>query len=139
MAEQKTYGVGAELWERWQKWLNNDGLWPDETALVHGDLHPGHILVDENEHVTGLIDWTEAKVADLSKDFLGHLTVFGEEELERLIHAYIEAGGPHWPKMKEHIIELSATSDIDVAEFAVVSGLKEYEEMAKQALGVENE
>ena len=38
--------------------------------------------------------------------------------------------------MKEHIIELDAAYPVEVAEFAIVSGIKEYEKMAKDALGV---
>lgn len=133
---KEKYGVEETLWSRWQAWVNNDDMWPKETALIHGDLHPGHIIVDKNEKVTGLIDWTEAKIADISRDFLGHLAVFGEEGLDQLLRAYIEAGGYQWPQMKEHIIELSTTTAIDIAEFALISGLSEYEEMAKQALGV---
>jgi len=130
------YGAEESLWARWQRWLKDDSLWPEQTALIHGDLHPGHIIVNDRDRVTGLIDWTEAKVTDIAKDFIGYLMVFGEEELDRLIQAYKDAGGYHWPKMKEHIIELSTTSAIDIAEFAEKSGLEEYEQMAKQALGV---
>jgi macrolide phosphotransferase len=53
-----------------------------------------------------------------------------------LIHYYKEAGGYVWPKMKEHVIELTAAYPIAIAEFALKSGLEEYKEMAKQVLGV---
>jgi macrolide phosphotransferase len=129
-------GVGEELWDRWQTWLDDDEMWPKETGLIHGNVHPGHILVEKPGKVTGLIDWTEAKVADVSKDFVAHLKVFGEEGLEKLIDAYREAGGYHWPKMKEHIIELNASTAIDIAEFALISGMDEYAEMARKELGL---
>ena len=38
--------------------------------------------------------------------------------------------------MKEHIIELDAAYPVSIAEFALVSGIEEYEHMAKEALGV---
>jgi macrolide phosphotransferase len=38
--------------------------------------------------------------------------------------------------MKEHIIELVAAYPVEIAEFALVSGVEEYERMAKQALEV---
>lgn len=133
------YGVKENLWERWQNWLANDEMWPKQTGLIHGDLHPGHIMIDEEEHVIGLLDWTEAKVTDSSKDFLGYFISLGESELERLLVAYKEAGGYYWPKMKEHILELNTTVAIDLAEFAAISGMEEYEKMAKQALGVLDE
>ncbi|MBM6614620.1 macrolide 2'-phosphotransferase [Desemzia sp. RIT804] len=133
---KETYDVEETLWNRWQVWLNDDTMWPNKTGMIHGDLHPGHIMVDKKENVTGLIDWTEAKVADISKDFIGHFTVFGGEGLDRLIQSYKAAGGYYWPNMKEHIIELNTTAAIDIAEFAIISGLEEYEQMAKQALGL---
>ena len=57
---KETYGVADELWNRWQQWLENDELWPQHATMIHGDLHPGHIMVDNEVNVTGLIDWTEA-------------------------------------------------------------------------------
>ncbi|WP_026908138.1 macrolide 2'-phosphotransferase [Paucisalibacillus globulus] len=135
-AVKEKFGVGEALWNRWQTWLNDEEMWPKETGLIHGDLHPGHILVDKEANVTGLIDWTEAKVADISRDFMGHHRVFGEEGLEKLIAAYKEAGGYHWPKMKEHIIELNASFPVDIAEFAIISGQDEYVQMAKKELGL---
>ncbi|NQD68984.1 macrolide 2'-phosphotransferase, partial [Bacillus haikouensis] len=40
------------------------------------------------------------------------------------------------PAMKEHIIELKAAYPVAIAEFAITSGLDEYEQMAREALGV---
>ncbi|WP_026477502.1 macrolide 2'-phosphotransferase [Alkaliphilus transvaalensis] len=130
------FGVGETLWNRWQRWLNDDGLWPQDTGFIHGDIHAGHTLIDKDANVTGLIDWTEAKVADISNDFVFQYKAFGEEGLESLIEAYKAAGGYHWPKMKEHIIELVAAYPVDIAEFAIISGQEEYEQMAKQTLEV---
>lgn len=135
-AVKEKFGVGEALWGRWQTWLNDEEMWPKETALIHGDLHPGHILIDKESNVTGLIDWTESKVADISTDFVGHYRVFGEEGLESLIKAYKEAGGYHWSKMKEHIIELNAAYAVDIAEFAIISGIEEYMQMANKELGL---
>jgi macrolide phosphotransferase len=38
--------------------------------------------------------------------------------------------------MKEHIIELNAAYPIAIAEFAVISGVEEYEQMARETLEV---
>lgn len=133
---KEKFGVGEALWGRWQLWLNDEEIWPNETGLIHGDLHPGHILIEKSGNVTGLIDWTEAKVADPANDFVGHYKVFGEESLEILIRAYKEAGGYYWPKMKEHIIELNAATPVEITEFALISGMDEYMEMARKELGL---
>ncbi|MBS4539447.1 Mph(B) family macrolide 2'-phosphotransferase [Clostridium sp. D2Q-11] len=132
------FGVGENLWKRWQTWINDDEMWPKKTGLIHGDVHAGHTMIDKEANVTGLIDWTEAKVTDISNDFVFNYKAFGEEGLEALIIAYKEAGGYYWPKMKEHIIELVAVYPVSVAEFAIVSGVEEYVHMAKKVLEIDN-
>jgi len=133
------YKVNKSLWERWQKWLEDEDMWPKETGFVHGDLFPGHTLVDEQFTITGIIDWTEAKVADVSNDFTAFYMLFGESQLDELIDAYSKAGGYTWPKMKQHIIELLSTQGITIAEFALTSGLEEYDQLAEQMLSHEEE
>ena len=134
-----TFGVSQPLWDRWQKWLSNDSIWPQQTTFIHGDLHPGHILIDENARVTGFIDWTEAKVDDPATDFVSHLMAFGEDSLKQLIDAYEHAGGNVWPNLFDHVVELQAAYPVGIAEFAEKSGLDDMMEMAKQSLGVGNE
>ncbi|WP_211747817.1 macrolide 2'-phosphotransferase [Paenibacillus sp. Marseille-Q4541] len=131
---KKQYGVVDSLWNRWQAWINNKEMWPLETGLIHGDIHAGHTLINAQAEVTGLIDWTEVKVTDCSRDFIFHYKAFGEKDLERLIKHYKEAGGYTWALMKEHIIELVASYPIDIAEYALLSGSKEMEQMAIDAL-----
>ncbi|QNR68100.1 macrolide 2'-phosphotransferase [Paenibacillus peoriae] len=133
---RRVIGVSGELWQRWQTWLADDSYWPEYSALVHGDLHPGHILVSSNTEVTGMLDWTEAEVADPAIDFTSYYTLFGEVELTRLLKLYEAAGGRVWPRMSEHIVELTAAYPVLIAEFALKSGLDEYMEMARNALGV---
>ncbi|QDR83460.1 macrolide 2'-phosphotransferase [Sporomusa termitida] len=133
---KEKYGVGEALWRRWQTWLNDNDIWPKETGFIHGDVHAGHILIDKDAKVTGLIDWTEAKVTDMSNDFVAYYRTFGEAGLDLLIEAYKQSGGYFWPKMKAHIIELTAAYPVAIAEFATISGLDEYEQMAKKVLEV---
>ncbi|MGG3804116.1 macrolide 2'-phosphotransferase [Metabacillus fastidiosus] len=135
-AVREEIGVGDSLWTRWQTWIKNDEMWPKKTGLIHGDVHGGHILIDKVGNATGLIDWTEAKVSDVSNDFVILYRTFGQEGLELLINAYKEAGGYVWPKMKEHVLELEAAYPVSIAEFAILSGNDEYLQMAKQALQV---
>lgn len=95
-------------------------------------------MINKNNHVTGLIDWTEVGIGDVSVDFLSHQLIFGQEGLEKLIEAYENAGGKTWPRMAEHIVELLSTSGITVAEYAQASGMKEMHEAAVQMLGSES-
>lgn len=132
------FGVGDSLWKRWQNWVGNGELWPQETGLIHGDVHAGHTMIDNEANVTGLIDWTEAKVTDVSNDFVFHYRAFGETSLEKLIDYYQQAGGIYWPTMKEHIIELNAAASVAIAEFATISGLEEYKQMARETLELDD-
>ncbi|MBW4601176.1 MAG: macrolide 2'-phosphotransferase [Calothrix sp. FI2-JRJ7] len=128
------FTIDEKLWNRWQNWLESDVLWPEDTALTHGDLHAGHIFIDVQAQVIGFIDWTEAAVTDRAIDFVAHYRTFGKDALDKVILAYAKAGGHVWPKMAEHVIELTASYPIAIAEFALKSGLDEYKQMAKQSL-----
>ncbi|WP_152658219.1 macrolide 2'-phosphotransferase [Oceanobacillus sp. CFH 90083] len=132
---KEMFGVEQSLWNRWQAWIADEEMWPNETGLIHGDLHPGHLLVNKETMVTGVIDWTEAKVADVANDFVYYYTAFGEKGLDSLIGYYHKAGGKTWPLMKEHVLELAAAYfPIELAEFAIASGTEEHEQMAKELL-----
>ena len=59
-------------------------------VIVHGDFNPGNILLDENCHVSGVIDFAFASVSDRSADigrFVGRAT---PELGQALIEAYRE-------------------------------------------------
>jgi macrolide phosphotransferase len=132
------YPVNPHLWHRWQRWLDSDALWPEHPALVHGDLHPGHILVDDQAQVTGLIDWTEAQIGDPAVDFVGHYLVFGRASLEALLSHYRRSGGTTWPAMADQVVEHSCTMGMGIAEFAERSGLEDFTAMARQVLSSES-
>jgi macrolide phosphotransferase len=135
---KKQYDVNQNLWDRWQAWLAEDSLWPSHVGVKHGDLHPGHTLINKDNHVTGLIDWTEVGIADVSVDFMSHHLLFGRDGLTKLIDAYDNAGGKTWTRMDEHIVELLSTSGITVAEYANVSGMKDMHDVAAQMFASES-
>lgn len=89
------------LWARWQRWLHGD-TWPTHTALVHGDLHPGHMLLADDGRLVGILDWTEAHVGDPSIDLAMFHQCFGREALEALVARF----PIDWPV--EHAIERAA-------------------------------
>lgn len=135
---KEQYAINKNLWERWQAWLAEDSFWPSFVGVNHGDLHPGHILINQDNYVTGLIDWTEVGVADVSVDFLSHQLLFGKDGLTKLINAYDNAGGKTWSRMDDHIIELLTTSAITVAEYAQATGMKDMHEAAARMLASES-
>lgn len=110
------------VWTRWQRWLEDDSSWPAHVALVHGDLHPGHMLLDDTGHLVGILDWTEARITDPSIDFAMFHMGFGRAALESLIARYAAHGGRTWPRMAEHAIERSAVFPALGAEWAARTG-----------------
>lgn len=114
--------VNDALYRRWQSWLDDDTSWPGFSVLVHGDLYVGHVVVDRQERVSGMIDWSEARVDDPAIDMSSHLMVFGQEGLERLITGYEKAGGRTWPRMAHHVAERAAVFPVNYALFALRTG-----------------
>ncbi|MBN9522941.1 macrolide 2'-phosphotransferase [bacterium] len=134
---KKEVGVGEELWRRWRSWVDDDASWPPFTALVHGDLYVGHVLVDETSRATGVLDWTEAEVSDPTIDFTGHLMAFGRDGLDRLLADYEEAGGRTWPGVRRHTEERLSAFPVKYALFALASGTDEHLDAAKAQLGLD--
>ncbi|MEV6229041.1 macrolide 2'-phosphotransferase [Saccharopolyspora shandongensis] len=96
---------------RWREWIDDDRYWIGESAglrLVHADLHPGHLLVDDSGMLTGILDWTDAAVDDPALDFVAPRRAFGESGLDRLLAAYVDAGGRPREHFREHVEQLSS-------------------------------
>ncbi|WP_437736882.1 macrolide 2'-phosphotransferase [Sorangium sp. So ce1335] len=110
------------VWARWQRWLANDAIWPRHLALVHGDLHPGHMLLDEGGRLTGILDWTEAHIGDPSTDFALFAGAFGKGVLDTLITRFEAAGGATWPGLAAHAAERWAAWPAMAAKWGVDSG-----------------
>ncbi len=106
-------GINAELELRYQKWLDNDALWPNFTKFIHGDLYAGHT------------------------HFSGHVTVFGEESLKNLISAYEKQGGEVWDKLFEQAVERAAAAPLAYGYFALETQDEIHLSSAKLQLGVE--
>lgn len=109
-------------WSRtrhWQAWLDDDTLWPDRLVLIHGDVHPGHTLVDcspaGTPRLSGLLDWANAGVGDPAADFVDLLYAGGPPVLDRLLDAYREAGGEVRPGMRAHILARASFLWVHVA------------------------
>jgi aminoglycoside phosphotransferase (APT) family kinase protein len=82
----------AKTQARWQGVLDDDSVWSGPSALAHGDLHPGHWLVDGEHHLLGVLDWTEAKVTSAAVDLAMFFGCCGEAALQALL-ARLEAHG----------------------------------------------
>ncbi len=93
------------VWQRWQRWLHDDDVWPQHLALGHGDLHPGHMLLAEDGALTGVLDWTEACVSDPVVDLAMFHGCFGRDVLSELVARFERQGGRTWPRIIEHAME----------------------------------
>jgi GTPase len=109
------------LWDRWQRWLADDDLWREEgaLALVHGDLHPGHLLLDDSGRLIGVLDWTEAKYTDAAMDLAMFHGCFGQEALVDLLSRFARAGGRVRPRLAEQAALRWAAFPAHVADWAV--------------------
>ena len=110
------------VWRRWTAWIESGDTWPDHVALVHGDLHPGHMLLDAGGRLIGILDWTEAQVTDPSGDFAMFFGCFGRPALEALVARFESAGGRVWPGLMDHAVERWAIFPALAAEWALRTG-----------------
>lgn len=114
--------VPDAIWERWQRWVADDAMWPPHLAMSHGDLHPGHLLLAPDAHLIGVLDWTEGRVADPSIDFAMMHMCFGRAVFEDLVARFAARGGRTWPGLVEHAVERSAAFPALGAAWAVKAG-----------------
>ncbi len=127
-----TLEVPERLWARWQRWLEDDALWPPFLALVHADLHAAHLLLDDAGHVTGALDWTEAHVGDPGTDFAMAFGTFGRAATERLVAEFEATGGRTWPRLIDHAAERWAAFPALGAEWARRTGNDFVMDMVRQ-------
>ncbi|HEY0132604.1 MAG TPA: phosphotransferase [Nannocystis sp.] len=110
------------VWRRWQRWLTDHARWPGHVALVHGDLHPGHLLLADDGHLVGVLDWTEAHVGDPATDLALFFGCFGAAALADVIDRFAAAGGRVWPGLAEHAAERWAAFPALCAAWALRHG-----------------
>lgn len=110
------------LWARWTAFVEQSDTWPKHLAVAHGDLHPGHMLLAPDGRLTGILDWTEARVTDPSLEFAMFFGCFGKAPLEALAQRFEAAGGTTWPGLVEHAAERWAIFPVLAAEWALKTG-----------------
>ena len=124
----------------WRRWLDDDAMWPDSPVLTHGELHPLHLLVDEEPaaRLVGVLDWTEAEFADPAVDDAVLHTSFGEVVFNRIV-ARLEAisGRPRADRIPERVALWQSMFGINLLEFATRSNSAEYFAQACQTLASE--
>lgn len=78
--------LSVALAREYAVFLNGD--WDFEPVLVHRDLAPEHVLVDDTGRLAGIIDFSDATIGDPAIDFAGLLPMLGEDRIESLLADY---------------------------------------------------
>lgn len=117
-----------------RNWVLEESYWPNFSVPIHGDLYVGHVMVEQNGAVRGVIDWTEARIADPAVDLVGHLKVFGEDSFTSLLVSYRAAGGRTWPRIVEHCQFIQKAIPITYAIYALATGESEHRAAAQEHL-----
>jgi aminoglycoside phosphotransferase (APT) family kinase protein len=110
----ESVAIGIELLQpspstvaRWERWVSDPASWPGHVAFAHADLHPGHLLLDDEKRITAVLDWTEAAITDPGIDFaMVHMCFPGS--LDAVIERFVARGGRVWPGMATHAVERAA-------------------------------
>ena len=98
-------------------------------VLAHADLGAEHILEDEG-HLTGVIDWTDAAVTDPALDFARLYRDFGPAFLHEALAVYGGAS-PEFLTRIEFFARCAAVEDL---AFGQASGRHEYSRAAERSL-----
>ncbi|MFE6446763.1 macrolide 2'-phosphotransferase [Nocardiopsis dassonvillei] len=118
----EAFTVSPALTGAWRAWLDDDTCWPERTVMTHGEIYPAHVLLDEEGAVTGVLDWTTARVDDPARDLSAQYGAAGEEMLRATLTAYERAGGHVHPGLAAQARHLWDASPIGYALYALTTG-----------------
>jgi aminoglycoside phosphotransferase (APT) family kinase protein len=93
--------IPSVLLRRWEHTLEDVALWRFRATPVHGDLAPEHVLV-ANDHVAGILDWSDARVGDPADDLAWLVASAPEDALEAVLEAYALA---RTERGDDHLVE----------------------------------
>ncbi|MCC2309770.1 macrolide 2'-phosphotransferase [Cellulomonas chengniuliangii] len=83
----RTGKVPPSLLRRWEERLEDVAMWRFRPTIVHGDLTTEHVLTAGGA-VTGILDWSDAKVADPADDLSWLLVAAPQEAVDSIMEAY---------------------------------------------------
>ncbi len=127
------FDVADELVRRWERWLGDDSYWPRQVVVTHGELYPAHVLLAPDDTITGVLDWTTAKVGDPARDFMFQ-RMLGDSAFDTAVDAYVKAGGTVWDRLGDHCKELLAAGPIGYALYALMTGQQVHRDAAAAQL-----
>ncbi|MEV4630657.1 macrolide 2'-phosphotransferase [Micromonospora sp. NPDC049523] len=130
------FGMHPSWRDRATRWLDRDDLWANRSVLIHGDLHPGHTLVDGAGALVGILDWTDAEIGDPGQEFVEAARKFPPPVLDDLIDAYLRHDGPGWPGLRGHVVEAIAFAPLGLGTLGLEAGKQRYVDRARDYFGV---
>lgn len=116
------FTIAPALARTWHSWLDDDTCWPDTTVMTHGEIYPAHVLLDAGGTITGVLDWTTARVDDPARDLSAQYGAAGEEMLQATLTAYTDAGGHVHAGLAAQAKHLWDASPIGYALYALTTG-----------------
>lgn len=81
----------AEWLGQWFARLEAQGARSSEPVLLHGDVMPSNLILNEDGEVAAIIDWGSACWGEAARDLAGLRT----SELPRVVHAYTDVACTH--------------------------------------------
>lgn len=133
-----SFRIAPDLWERWNAWVDEDSYWPSRTVLTHGEIYPGHTLV-EGERISAILDWTTASVGDPAKDLMFQQVSAPPEAFEAAVDHYVRGSGQVWPRLAEHCAEMYSAGAVGYGLYAMETGESAHREAAAAALNPSSE
>lgn len=127
------FSVQDTLLASWRSWLQEDALWPEHSVPCHGEIYPGHTLV-EGSRIVGVIDWTTANVGDPAQDLMFHHATASPEAFEQTLVQYRERGGRTWPGLEQHCSAMFSAAPVRYGIYALETGESEHLEAAAAQL-----
>ncbi|ACZ31835.1 aminoglycoside phosphotransferase [Xylanimonas cellulosilytica DSM 15894] len=118
---REAFAVSPTLTDDWQAWLDDDACWPDATVMTHGEIYPAHVLLDGDGAITGVLDWSTARVDDPARDLAAQFGAAGEGMLHATLDAYAAAGGHVHPGLAAQARHLWDASPIGYALYALTT------------------
>lgn len=93
LRDRLTEPLRTALLGAFESYLDGESGGSHEAALLHGDLSPGHVLIDPaSRTLSGVIDWGDAMLCDPARDFIFLYEDWGRDFLRHALDGY-GAGG----------------------------------------------
>lgn len=128
------FSIAPALRRRWQTWIDDDSYWPSWSALGHGEIYPAHTLVDDDDRIVAVLDWTTTEVGDPARDFTLQRSAASDDSFATTLDHYRAGGGNPWPRLGDHCIEIHSAAALAYGSYALLTGDAEHRDAAAAML-----